>query len=73
MGNVNKLVISPPGYAGPPRKGHLVFDACFESGEYSSPVIFHSCNTSLIHIELVLAATAVTRFAKMQTYTPRLI
>uniref|UniRef100_A0A3B4H108 ATP/GTP binding protein-like 4 n=1 Tax=Pundamilia nyererei TaxID=303518 RepID=A0A3B4H108_9CICH len=23
---------NPPGYSGTPRKGHLVFDACFESG-----------------------------------------
>lgn len=33
VGNVNKLMVSPPGYPGVPRKGHLVFDACFESGE----------------------------------------
>ncbi|XP_029285485.1 cytosolic carboxypeptidase 6 [Cottoperca gobio] len=32
VGNVNKLMVSPPGYQGAPRKGHLVFDACFESG-----------------------------------------
>uniref|UniRef100_A0A3P8U694 AGBL carboxypeptidase 4 n=1 Tax=Amphiprion percula TaxID=161767 RepID=A0A3P8U694_AMPPE len=32
VGNVNKLMVSPPGYTGVPRKGHLVFDACFESG-----------------------------------------
>uniref|UniRef100_A0A1A8MPX7 ATP/GTP binding protein-like 4 n=1 Tax=Nothobranchius pienaari TaxID=704102 RepID=A0A1A8MPX7_9TELE len=32
VGNINKLMVSPPGYAGIPRKGHLVFDACFESG-----------------------------------------
>ncbi|XP_077440691.1 cytosolic carboxypeptidase 6 isoform X2 [Vanacampus margaritifer] len=32
VGNVNKLTVSPPGYSGSPRKGHLVFDACFESG-----------------------------------------
>ncbi|TDH08530.1 hypothetical protein EPR50_G00098630 [Perca flavescens] len=32
VGNVNKLMVSPPGYSGAPRKGHLVFDACFESG-----------------------------------------
>uniref|UniRef100_A0A3B5KEK2 AGBL carboxypeptidase 4 n=1 Tax=Takifugu rubripes TaxID=31033 RepID=A0A3B5KEK2_TAKRU len=32
VGNVNKLVMSPPGCSGAPRKGHLVFDACFESG-----------------------------------------
>lgn len=33
VGNVNKLMVSPPGYSGAPRRGHLVFDACFESGE----------------------------------------
>ncbi|XP_068599840.1 cytosolic carboxypeptidase 6 [Brachionichthys hirsutus] len=32
VGNVNKLMVSPPGYSGAPRKGHLIFDACFESG-----------------------------------------
>ncbi|XP_043986164.1 cytosolic carboxypeptidase 6 isoform X1 [Gambusia affinis] len=32
VGNVNKLTVSPPGYTGPLRKGHLIFDACFESG-----------------------------------------
>ncbi|XP_062250790.1 cytosolic carboxypeptidase 6 [Platichthys flesus] len=32
VGNVTKLTVSPPGYSGAPRKGHLVFDACFESG-----------------------------------------
>ncbi|KAM8875780.1 cytosolic carboxypeptidase 6 isoform 2-T2 [Spinachia spinachia] len=32
VGNVNKLTVNPPGFSGNPRKGHLVFDACFESG-----------------------------------------
>uniref|UniRef100_A0A3B4X1H1 AGBL carboxypeptidase 4 n=1 Tax=Seriola lalandi dorsalis TaxID=1841481 RepID=A0A3B4X1H1_SERLL len=32
VGNVNKLTVSPPGHSGALRKGHLVFDACFESG-----------------------------------------
>ncbi|XP_019904656.2 cytosolic carboxypeptidase 6 isoform X2 [Esox lucius] len=32
VGNVNKLMVTPRGYTGVPRKGHLVFDACFESG-----------------------------------------
>ncbi|XP_034089056.1 cytosolic carboxypeptidase 6-like, partial [Gymnodraco acuticeps] len=32
VGNVNKLIVTPPGYSGAPRKGHLLFDACFESG-----------------------------------------
>lgn len=33
VGNVNKLMITPPGYTGPPKKGHVIFDACFESGK----------------------------------------
>uniref|UniRef100_A0A8C1PDV2 BEN domain containing 5 n=1 Tax=Cyprinus carpio TaxID=7962 RepID=A0A8C1PDV2_CYPCA len=32
VGNVNKLMVTPPGYTGPPKKGHIIFDACFESG-----------------------------------------
>ncbi|XP_064927499.1 cytosolic carboxypeptidase 6 isoform X4 [Columba livia] len=31
-GNVSKCTVVPAGYCGQPRKGHLVFDACFESG-----------------------------------------
>uniref|UniRef100_A0A8C9LFH1 Cytosolic carboxypeptidase N-terminal domain-containing protein n=1 Tax=Pavo cristatus TaxID=9049 RepID=A0A8C9LFH1_PAVCR len=31
-GNVNKYTVLPAGYSGQPKKGHLVFDACFESG-----------------------------------------
>ncbi|XP_069838026.1 cytosolic carboxypeptidase 6 [Dendropsophus ebraccatus] len=30
--NVSKLVVSPPGFNGQPKRGHLIFDACFESG-----------------------------------------
>ena len=32
VGNVSKLAVTPPGYEGNIKKGHLVFDACFESG-----------------------------------------
>ncbi|XP_013409059.1 cytosolic carboxypeptidase 6 isoform X2 [Lingula anatina] len=32
VGNVNKFAVVPPGYSGRPKKGHLIFDACFESG-----------------------------------------
>lgn len=32
VGNVNKLLVQPHGYSGRPKKGHLIFDACFESG-----------------------------------------
>ncbi|XP_068019946.1 BEN domain-containing protein 5 isoform X3 [Melanerpes formicivorus] len=31
-GNVSKYTVLPPGYCGQPKKGHLIFDACFESG-----------------------------------------
>uniref|UniRef100_A0A8C5R148 Cytosolic carboxypeptidase N-terminal domain-containing protein n=1 Tax=Leptobrachium leishanense TaxID=445787 RepID=A0A8C5R148_9ANUR len=30
--NINKRVVSPPGFCGQPKKGHLIFDAYFESG-----------------------------------------
>ncbi|KAM4022839.1 cytosolic carboxypeptidase 6-like isoform 3-T3 [Anomaloglossus baeobatrachus] len=30
--NVSKLIVSPPGFNGLPKRGHLIFDACFESG-----------------------------------------
>lgn len=48
--------MSPPGYSGASRKGHLVFDACFESGEYLSPV----CPTHEIPvIELLVLYTLI--------------
>ncbi|XP_042661506.1 BEN domain-containing protein 5 isoform X2 [Tyto alba] len=31
-GNVSKYAVLPAGYCGQPKKGHLIFDACFESG-----------------------------------------
>ncbi|NXS58857.1 CBPC6 carboxypeptidase, partial [Brachypteracias leptosomus] len=31
-GNVSKHIVLPAGYCGQPKKGHLIFDACFESG-----------------------------------------
>uniref|UniRef100_A0A8D0DYL2 Cytosolic carboxypeptidase N-terminal domain-containing protein n=1 Tax=Salvator merianae TaxID=96440 RepID=A0A8D0DYL2_SALMN len=30
--NLSKYTAFPPGYFGQPKKGHLIFDACFESG-----------------------------------------
>ncbi|XP_063797553.1 cytosolic carboxypeptidase 6-like [Pseudophryne corroboree] len=30
--NVGKLIVTPPDFYGQPKKGHLIFDACFESG-----------------------------------------
>ncbi len=34
VGNVSKFSVVPPGYTGKPKRGHLIFDACFESGKY---------------------------------------
>ncbi len=31
-GNIHKIAIVPPNFAGRPKKGHLIFDACFECG-----------------------------------------
>uniref|UniRef100_A0A8D0H3D0 Cytosolic carboxypeptidase N-terminal domain-containing protein n=1 Tax=Sphenodon punctatus TaxID=8508 RepID=A0A8D0H3D0_SPHPU len=31
-GNISKYAALPVGYYGQPKKGHLIFDACFESG-----------------------------------------
>ena len=33
VGNVSKYCVLPPSYSGKPKKGNLVFDACFESGK----------------------------------------
>lgn len=33
VGNVSKFAVVPPGYSGRPKKGHLIFDACFECGK----------------------------------------
>ncbi|XP_072040109.1 cytosolic carboxypeptidase 6-like [Amphiura filiformis] len=32
VGNLNKFAVVPPLYSGRPKKGHLIFDACFETG-----------------------------------------
>ena len=35
VGNVNKFAVVPPGFSGRPKRGHLIFDACFECGQYT--------------------------------------
>lgn len=32
LGNVNKMVMRPPGHSGKAKKGHICFDATFEAG-----------------------------------------
>lgn len=36
MRNVSHLVLRPPGHTGKAKKGHLIFDAAFESGKKRS-------------------------------------
>ncbi|XP_039342514.1 cytosolic carboxypeptidase 6 isoform X11 [Mauremys reevesii] len=36
-GNVSKYAVLPAGYYGQPKKGHLIFDACFESDQTINP------------------------------------
>lgn len=33
MGNVSRLVMRPPGHSGKAKRGHLCFDASFETGK----------------------------------------
>jgi hypothetical protein len=44
VGNVNNQVVSPVDHEGPPVRGHLVFNACFEGGKYIL------CNSTVLHI-----------------------
>ncbi|GAB6022194.1 hypothetical protein CHUAL_006329 [Chamberlinius hualienensis] len=32
LGNVNRVVMRPPGHTGKAKRGHLVFDAAYEGG-----------------------------------------
>lgn len=32
LGNVNRIIMRPPGHSGKAKRGHLCFDASFESG-----------------------------------------
>lgn len=35
LGNVSRVVMRPPGHSGKAKKGHLCFDASFETGNIS--------------------------------------
>lgn len=32
LGNLNRLIVRPPGHSGKAKRGHLCFDAAFECG-----------------------------------------
>ena len=40
VGNISKYSVVAPGYAGPIRRGHLIFNADFECGKYE--LLFYS-------------------------------
>lgn len=35
LGNVTRVIMRPVGHSGKAKKGHLCFDASFETGKYS--------------------------------------
>nr|CAI5867767.1 unnamed protein product [Callosobruchus analis] len=58
MGNVTRMIMRPPGHSGKAKKGHLCFDASFETGnlgkvdlineyEYDISIRPDSCNPKL--------------------------
>jgi len=36
VGNISKYSVTVPGYAGPIKRGHLIFNADFECGQYNN-------------------------------------
>ena len=36
LGNVERVVMRPPGHSGKAKRGHLCFDSCFETGNLAS-------------------------------------
>lgn len=47
-GNVSKYAVLPPGYCGQPKKGHLIFDACFESGKYLQCFVYNALTFTIL-------------------------
>ena len=35
LGNVERIVMRPPGHSGKAKKGHLCFDAIYEAGRWN--------------------------------------
>ena len=42
LGNVERVVMRPPGHSGKAKKGHLCFDSSFETGK-KDPLPFMIC------------------------------
>lgn len=47
VGNISKYSVVTPGYAGPIKRGHLIFNADFECGEYMI-----CCSSDILYIFL---------------------
>ena len=45
LGNVERVVMRPPGHSGKAKKGHLCFDAIYETGDILYRL--HSSNTNI--------------------------
>lgn len=50
VGNVNRVMITPPEHKGRPKQGHLIFNANFESGSHLSPFDFFWISFTLIFL-----------------------
>ena len=53
-GNIHKIAIVPLNFTGRPKKGHLIFDACFECGIFSkfTKSSIYICRIILIYMIL---------------------
>lgn len=49
---MSKYIVFPNGYSGQPKKGHLTFDACFESGECIKNFYLWVCLKRLLFCDL---------------------
>ena len=60
VGNLNKYAVLPSNYTGRPKKGHLIFDACFESGKYIFFYFTYNAFLYNIHYSTIILYQLVT-------------
>ena len=50
LGNIERVVMRPPGHSGKAKRGHLCFDASFETGSESKSIDLYTRKSSLINV-----------------------
>ena len=68
VGNVSKLVPLPVDHKGPPMRGHLLFDACFEGGVASSLPGYTSILVLKFNVTYMLCAGNLGRVDYINDY-----